>query len=34
MPLFDPDKVEPIPYEDEIRAWIAELRAAKESGDK
>ena len=27
LPPFDPAKVEPIPYEDEIRAFIEELKA-------
>ena len=30
MPPFDPTNVEPIPYEDEIRAFIAELKAMSE----
>lgn len=29
MPPFDPNKVEPVPYEDEIRALIEELKAEK-----
>ena len=29
LPPFDPAKVEPIPYEDEIRAFIEELKAKK-----
>jgi hypothetical protein len=36
FPPFDPGKVQPIPYEDEIRAYIAELEAenaAKEANE-
>ena len=31
LPPFDPSKVKPIPYESEIRAAIAKLKAEKES---
>jgi hypothetical protein len=31
LPSFDPAKVDKLPREDEIRAWIAELEAEKSS---
>jgi hypothetical protein len=34
LPRFDPSKMKPIPYEAEIRAAIAKLKAAKESRSK
>lgn len=34
MLSFDPAKVEKIPYEDEIRAWIEELKAEKAARER
>jgi hypothetical protein len=34
MPPFDPEKVEPIPFEAEIRAFIEELKAKREESEE